>query len=200
MENHFNIELELIVDEIHQLLVVACDRYQEHHQNIGITTWTQISNFAEHLKNDLENGFALINFNLQITPKNVTQTTIILNESGAREAGLTNDEIKAVILHELGHIFNEFEPLPPVNRAEFKNNTTGFFQATQDRGRINKVNHETYPDSYATRHGFTHALLSSFEKFNDWKEQPVGLEQERINAINQGNDFIGIINARFQAN
>lgn len=82
------------------------------------------------------------------------------------------DEICAILLHELGHIFNKPKDGDVVE---------GF----------RSIHEEYYADDFARKMGFEKELLSSLKTLRSWKrkrKQNVNLLTPRINRINKG-DF-----------
>lgn len=110
--------------------------------------------------------------------------SIILNTQKCEEADLTEREIAAVVLHELGHILNEPElRVEPTFEYCFINGISFDRKVLNEIKESNSIAMETYADSYANKHGFGKELISTFHKQNENFEQKIGYSSIRIKKI-----------------
>lgn len=109
---------------------------------------------------------------------------IIINMKNCIKANLTEREIAAVVVHELGHILNvpELKEEPTyeycfINGIEFK------WELLEEVRTANRMAIEIFADSYAIKHGYGKELISTFKKQNKNFEQKIRFCVNRIEKI-----------------
>lgn len=184
--------LEDAIHQIHANLIENCNNYQELHTKIYITTWNEVKDLNPKFESSFNEGFG---FNLKHPiAKNEDIWLIVLNEQIIRNANLTDEEIRAIILHELGHFLNyptlEDEPYPG------KKNELGEFYSLDTIKLIksqNRIKKEIYADAYAKKFGYQQSVLNSFEKHYILMGAEIGFLNDRADAINSNELYIGEI-------
>ena len=125
---------------------------------------------------------------------------IVVNMKNCTMACLTEREIVAIVLHELGHILNEadLEPEPTLEFCFIRQ--IQFSRELLDKVQIaNGIKMEAYPDSYVSQHGYRQELLSTFDKQNHFFEQKIGYYAERMEKLQTADYLEGkIMSAKWQ--
>jgi hypothetical protein len=185
--------LEDAITQIHFNLIENCTKYQELHIKIYVATWDEVRNQYQKLESLFNKGFGL-NLKHRIA-ENKDIWLIVLNEQIVRNANLTEEELRAIILHELGHFLNypalEDEPYPGKKDELgelFSSDTIKLIKSQNSKKK------EIYADAYAKKFGFQQCVLNSFEKHHILIGSEIGFLNDRVDAINSDELFIGGIN------
>ena len=145
---------------------VACAKFKEYGKIIDIDSWENIQGQMQHNRTVADEGFGFCISNFFV----------------------------AVILHELGHLLNSPEFSPEPNLMDCLRNGLPFDVNERDTVRIaNATLNEVYADSYANVHGYGAELLSTFKKYNDHFNKPVGYFEERVAKINSAELLEGTV-------
>ena len=177
-----------LVNEVHAELMAQCERYRELHETIYISTWDEAK---ERMGGRKDNGFGFGISNHPFQGEN--HRFVIISWEKCVEANLYPHEIKAVILHELGHLLNAHEKqIEPTAWHCVKNDIEFNDELYQEIKVSNALNNELYADSYAVKFGYGDALISSFEKHRITFED-VGFADERTEKITNNELLIGTV-------
>lgn len=181
-----------IVDEIHEMLMQRCPRYNEFNETIHITTLNEMRPHMPNLSPVLESGFG---YNISNHPRNGTLIRIIvINTEKCINAEITPNEYKALILHELGHLLNFIEPIPVPNHYYCLINRIAYTQeAHAEAQKINSINNEIYADYYAKQFGYGETLISSFDKHIVHFEEPFEFYDIRVESIENEEEYNGVV-------
>lgn len=122
------------------------------------------------------------------------EVIVIVNMKNCTKASLTEQEIAAVIFHELGHILNEpelrDEPTVEYCLMHGLQFDREVLRVVQESKCMEK---EIFADSYANMHGYGDALISTFHKQDQNFEQKIGYRAGRIEKIMNREYFEGKI-------
>lgn len=177
-----------LLNEIHDELLEQCERYREFHETIYISTWAEAK---ERMGAHKDNGFG---FGISNHPfQGEHHRFVIINSGKCNEALLDRREIKAVILHELGHLLNAHEKQAEPNTWYcIKKGIPFNDELYQEVKVLNAINNELYADSFAVKFGYGDVLMSSFEKHRITFED-VGFAEERIEKITNNVLLMGTV-------
>lgn len=177
-----------LVNEIHEESMEQCELYREFHETIFISTWDEAK---ERMGGHKNNGFG---FGISNHPfQGEYHRFVIINWQKCTQADLNRREIKAVIMHELGHLLNAHEKQLEPNTWHCIRNGIEFNDELYQEIKVsNALNNELYADSYAVKFGYGDTLISSFEKHRITSED-VGFAEERIEKINNNELLIGTV-------
>ncbi|MGV3460251.1 MAG: hypothetical protein ACO1N9_07335 [Flavobacterium sp.] len=160
-----------------------CEKFREYSNVIDIDSWENIQGQMQHNKSVADEGFGFCISNF--FENGDWKRIIVINMENCNRLDLTQDEIVAVILHELGHLLNSPEFAPEPNLMDCLRNGSAFDINERDTIRTaNATLNEVYADSYANVHGYGAELLSTFKKYHDYFNKPVGYFEERAAKIN----------------
>ncbi|MGV3698278.1 hypothetical protein [Flavobacterium sp.] len=186
-----NPELSEIIDDIHELLILQCQRYIEFHNTIHITTWNEAHNRMANYSNTAEVsfGFGISNHYYAGNPHRF----IIINWDTCSDAEIEPNEYKAIIMHELGHLLNSPDFLVEPDIMYCMKNHVLYNKDSHQQVRIsNALNNELYADSYAVLFGYGDSLLTSIEKYNDIYGV-IDYYNERVASINNNAQLVGSV-------
>lgn len=171
---------------------VACAKFKEYGKIIDIDSWENIQGQMQHNRTVADEGFGFCISNF--FENGDWKRVIVINMENCNRLDLTQDEIVAVILHELGHLLNSPEFAPEPNLMDCLRNGLPFDLNERDTVRIASATlNEVYADSYANVHGYGAELLSTFKKYNDHFNKPVGYFEERAAKINSAELLEGTV-------
>ncbi|MFM1771932.1 MAG: hypothetical protein RLZZ71_1074 [Bacteroidota bacterium] len=178
-------------DEIGTLLEENCLKYRDIRHTIFIATWLQMKDRFSYWRNVIERGFA---FSTHYLHNSDYLRLIIINEENCNAANLDNEVLKAIMLHELGHLLNH-PPLEvePNNLYCIQNKIPYCREEHQRIAQLNNLKKEIYTDAYAKQHGYTDTTLGGFAKYNVLFQTNVGTYAERVEAINSNEQYIGTV-------
>ncbi|HSH67557.1 MAG TPA: hypothetical protein VLB84_17575 [Bacteroidia bacterium] len=174
-----------IVDRVHQLLSGNCTAYDANLRTIHIATSTEVNIPWAEL------GFGISKCNYR--HNNDLIRVVAINEENCINAELTDNELKAILLHELGHLLNhpilQYEP----NFAECANH--GITEEQLNKFKLeNRQRKELFADAYAKRHGFHQETIDCFRKFHNLFNNEVFFDTGRVEALNGTNVYNGYVN------
>jgi|SRR5690606_12474099 len=182
--------LSSVIDSIESSL--QCAKYYQEMNRIQICTMDDIIFQGKENKELAEKGFGACL--VKSYGPCSWDVCIVINIDNCTKANLTEREIAAVILHELGHILNEPE-LKEVPTFEFC-----FIHGIQFSKEVqkqvwesNSLTMEVFADAYANRHGFGKELISTFHKQDNNSDQKVKYASTRIDKILNKEYFEGKI-------
>jgi len=179
-----------LVDELHQELIKKCDKYDENHHTIYVALNTSISLSDSLLGNAVNQGFAACSSNHWHS--NMHVRLIVINVSACLESNISNDEYKAIIVHELGHLMNS--PIFEEEPSEWYciKNKIVYSKDIHDEIKLrNSQNDEVFADHYANKFGLGEQLKSSFLKHQQHFNVPVNFKEFRVEKINSTEVFNG---------
>jgi hypothetical protein len=181
-----------IVDEIHEMLMEQCPKYNEYHETIHITTLEEMRPHMGILAPALENGFG---YSISDHPRNgIKIRIIVINTEKCTDAGIIPNEYKALILHELGHLLNWLEPVPVPNHYYcLVNKITYSLKAHTEAQNLNSVNNEIYADYYSKQFGYEEALIGLFDKHILHFEEPFKFYDIRVESIENEEEYNGFV-------
>lgn len=183
--------LREILDEIHEYLAINCLKYAEEYQTIYVATWDEVQNKYKDRAKTINGGFA---YSTHQSTQHEHKKLIILQEDNYRAADLSPDELKAILFHELGHLLNFPELEPEMTIMECLRQKVQYNKEESEAAvKRNKIKKEIYADAYTKQHGFTEHTIRGFEKYRNWSGNDIGFQNERIDALNSEDAFIGII-------
>jgi hypothetical protein len=175
-----------VIQKVGDKLTNACPYFSEVRDAVYVVVDTEKSKLQTKLQesSSLSDGFAHVesNYYLREEDKNVFVTLIVLYHQNCIRTGLTEDEIAAVILHELGHLINDStdEPVPSVMDSI----RTGQPFDPDAAARIkdqNALARECYADHYARMHGFGNEVANALMKhYQVTSTSPTKMALERI--------------------
>lgn len=185
-------ELFHIVDETHEFLLERCPKYNQYYDTIHITTLDEMRPNMDGITTSFDKGFGYsINNHFRSGTK---IRIIVINTVECIKADITLNEYKALILHELGHLLNWYEPDPvPHYLYCYLNNIEYNINSENDTKIINKQNNEKYADYYAKHFGYGEALISSFNKHNLNFEESFGFYDLRVESILKNKVYEGVV-------
>jgi hypothetical protein len=142
-----------------------CERFQKVRDYVTLIPLEELSDFNVARHRFIEDdGIAYVH-----TVSESRMNFIILDMRICRKVALTEVEMEAAIMHELGHILNEYPKRPvPKSIDHFRIHKTmeGFSDA---EGKLiekeNRENNEFFADAYANFHGCARELISSMKKY-----------------------------------
>ena len=117
-----------------------------------------------------------------------------INISATLIALRKNNRVAAIVYHELGHLLNE--PIPeavPTFLFCYLNEVKYSAHLEDEVRKRNLMQKEIFADSYANKHGYGAALISTFQKQNQLFHQKIGFYNERAAKINNNELFEGNI-------
>ncbi|WP_291132625.1 hypothetical protein [Flavobacterium sp. UBA7682] len=186
-----NPELSEIIDDVHELLILQCQRYIEFHNTIHITTWDEAHHRMPNYVGiaDVSFGFGISNHYYRGNPHRF----IIINWVKCTDAEIEPNEYKAIIMHELGHLLNSPDFLAEPDIIYCMKNKLPYDKDTHQQVRnSNALNNELYADSYAVLFGYGASLLTSIEKYNAIY-RVIEYYDERVRSINNNVQLIGFV-------
>jgi hypothetical protein len=115
------------------------------------------------VKNDIDKGLGYIinNFKHNEIEENHLCHLVILNSKLIKDLGLSEDEFFAVILHELGHIYN----LPKYDPPHFTENYPEYISSLIKYKEEHKKNEEIFADYFVVQQGYKNELIKAHIKF-----------------------------------
>lgn len=182
--------LSSVIDSIETSL--QCSKYNEVTNRIEIYLPDDVTFQVKENKELAEKGFGTCV--VKRYDFGSWDVLIIINMKNCAQAKLTEREIAAVVLHELGHILNE-----PVLQDEptfefcFIHGIQFSRELLEDVQNSNCIAMEIFADSYANRHGYGEELISTFHKQNKNFEQKIGYCSIRIEKIQNKEYYEGKI-------
>lgn len=184
-------QLTAITDEIRELLHGECPKYDEIIETIYIATYEQIKEQKKYWAKIMADAFAFTGDDFY---NNEFIRLIVVHEANCNAANLNNEELKAIILHELGHFLNNPElEVEPTTLHCFKNNIRYNKEECDRIVNLNKTKKEVYADAYAKQHGYTVHTEEGFIKYNALFQNNVGFYEERVAALNNNIQYVGTI-------
>jgi|GEM_PF-2511249 len=194
MNIRFNIKthpvLVSILDKIECNL--ECPKFKKYKSKIDVDTWDNIKLKMIHNRNIAESGFGFCIANFFEFGE--FKRLIVVNMENCELADFDENEIGAIILHELGHLLNYPELTPEKNFLYCYTNAIKYDKVLDNEIKSkNQMKMEIYADSYANMNGYGIELLSTFEKQNKIFKQKIGYLDERIASINKKEDYVGTI-------
>jgi len=174
------------VDDLHAILNEDDAQYRNEKEVILIATLDDVRRFVEPL-DDYDFGYAFNISRHNCNNMGILFRLIFLNMVVCNIADLNIDEIKAVILHELGHQLNYPELVRFIDLQR-----QGLRPNFAEVGRINQIRKETYADEYAKRHGYLEPLQSSMIIYHEQFGVPVGFENERNDSLANDDELNGV--------
>lgn len=183
-----DIRLESIVDQIVSSL--NCSKFSQNRHLIEIDAWDNIKGIMPHNKEVAEAGFGFCIPNFREYGK--LKWLIVINVANCIKAELSDKEIAAIIVHELGHLLNYPKLLPVPTFSFCMERGINFDAALLDEiKKHNESKIEVYADAYANQHGYGKELITSFEKQNEVYSQKVNYLEARIKSIKNNEKLDG---------
>ncbi|THD32245.1 MAG: hypothetical protein DI588_09135 [Flavobacterium johnsoniae] len=192
MNKRFDIQanqiLSVIVDKIESTL--KCPKFQEYSGLIEIDTWENIKLKMPHNRNIAEMGFGFCISNF--CELGNFKRIVIINMENCNQLNLTEDEISAIILHELGHLLNDPEPTQVPTYMHCLTHEITYDKHLEEDIRINNMmQKEIFADSYANHNGYGIELIASFNKYNEHFDNKIGFHDIRVKKIESKELFEG---------
>lgn len=159
------------VQRINDILLEQCHFYNEFGNRVYVildTDKQNLRNKPAELRG-LNDGFAHKESNYYLSNAGTEGFVhlIVLYYDNCVTAELTEDELVSVLLHELGHAFNDSndEPVPTLLES-FRQKKQ--YQADEEaRVKLKNIfTKECFADYYTRKHGFGEALVSTLGKYN----------------------------------
>lgn len=182
--------LSSVIDSIENSLL--CPKYKEVTNRIAVHPLVDGTYNIRENKLMAEKGFG----NCLIKSYDLTNwyVSIIINTKNCINAKLTEREIAAVVLHELGHILNEPElQVEPTFEYCFVHGIHFNREVLNEVQESNSKTMEIFADSYANKYGYGKELISTFHKQDKNFEQKIGYSSIRIETILKKEYFEGEI-------
>lgn len=184
-------QLITATNEIAELLHENCLKYEETRNTIYVATWTQMQEKFQSWTRVITAGFA---FSTHYLHNRDYIRLIIINEENCNAANLNNEELKAILLHELGHLLNNPAlEVEPNNLYCIKNKVRYSAEEHNRVVQLNSLNKEIHADSYAKQHGFAEPTLEGFIKFNALFQEDIGFRDQRVEAITNDEQYLGTV-------
>lgn len=184
MIKQFNLEENLILASVIDGLetLVDCAKFRQVTDWINIHTLNDLAFESEENRQIVSKGFGALSIrDYGFSGKSVA---VVINTENCKKGNLTEREIAAVVLHELGHLLNEPEPeQEPTVSYCFMNGILFSWERLESVKAANQTRNEVYADLYAKRYGYGAELISTFDKQNEFFDQKIGGYAERVEML-----------------
>lgn len=185
-----NPSLASIIDSIEASL--RCPKYDQMTNKIELYLPDDVITKMPENKEQVEKGFGACL--IRSYANGSWRPFIIINMKNCLRANLSEREIAAIVLHELGHILNKPElQHEPTLQFCFIHGIQFNKELLEKVRESNSNQEEFFADSYANRHGYGKELISTFYKQNENFEQKIGNCSTRIEKIRNKEYFEGRI-------
>jgi hypothetical protein len=184
MVKKFAISTEPILSRVIDTLAASlnCSKYRSLEGRVEVVLASEAVFQKSENRELAGRGFGTSLF--RIYTKSYWEVAIVIHMENCRRADLSEREVAAVVLHELGHILNEPEFLvEPTFEFCFINGTHYNREVLEETREANSLQSELFADAYASRHGYGSELISTFNKQNSHFEQQIGYCSARIEKI-----------------
>lgn len=179
-----------IIDNIEASL--KCPKFKEYNSFIDIDTWENIRHLMPRNKEVAEKGFGFCISNYYEFGE--FKRIIIINMRNCRQLNFSENEITAIIYHELGHLLNEPELDRVPTIMDYFLNGIEYSEKIAEKVRTNNsIKMEIFADSYANQYGYGAELISTFNKQNQFFDQKIGYFEQRVEKINNNEIFEGTV-------
>ena len=171
---------------------LTCPKFREISEFLEVDIWDNIKNLKPFFAEVAEKGFGFSS--CQFREHWEVKKIIVFNIDNMFRARLSEDEIMAILYHELGHLLNFPNLFVVPTMAVCMEYAIEYSKEKEEATRIeNAILMETYADSYATQHGYGPALISTFDKQNHFFKQQMNYYQIRVQKITEKEKLIGWI-------